>query len=517
MSIFSEIEILKMSGRLLFVLVVIFIGTWLWVIPKRQEKYLREQGIPGTSYNFLYGDTKKYSSMRTLALQNPMNSFTNDYFQRVDPFANHNSINFGKTFFVWAGPTPMITIRNPELIREVFTKMHDFQKAKFNPIFDKLFPGLGSYEGEDCAQHRKIINFAFHMEKLKLMLPAIRNSCIEMINKWETMVAETESGELDVWPDISKLTADVISRAAFGSSYKDGQRMFEIYKEQNDCANLMMHAIYIPEYRNRRFKQLEDQINGILRGLIINRKEDLEAGEAVEADLLGILMDSDLHEIRQPIGKSKDQHVGMSLEEVIEECRLFYLAGQESTSTLLIWTLILLSKHQDWQARAREEVVQTFGCNVPDFEGLSHLKIVTMILYEVLRLYPPVIQLSRRVKKDTNLGTFSLPSGSLVVFPIVSIHHDKELWGDDAHDFKPERFAEGISKATKGSSSFFPFGMGARACIGERFAMAEAKMALSMILRHFSFELSPSYSHAPINDVFLQPQHGAPIILHKLL
>ena len=95
MSIFSEIEILNMSGRLLFVLVVIFIETWLWVIPKRQEKYLREQGIPGTSYNFLYGDTKQYSSMRTLALQNPMDSFTYDYFQRVDPFAHHNSINFG--------------------------------------------------------------------------------------------------------------------------------------------------------------------------------------------------------------------------------------------------------------------------------------------------------------------------------------------------------------------------------------------------------------------------------------
>lgn len=75
----------------------------------------------------------------------------------------------GKTFFVWAGPTPMVSITNPELIREVFTKMHDFQKAKFNPIFDELFPGLGSYEGEDCAQHRKIINLAFHMEKLKII------------------------------------------------------------------------------------------------------------------------------------------------------------------------------------------------------------------------------------------------------------------------------------------------------------------------------------------------------------
>ncbi|CAO2818237.1 unnamed protein product [Amaranthus hypochondriacus] len=432
------------------------------------------------------------------------------------------SIYAGKNFLVWAGPTPMISISTPELIREVFTKMHDFRKAKFSPIFDKLFPGLVSYEGEKWAQHRKIINPAFHMEKLKLMLPAFRDSCAEMVDKWEMIVAETESGELDVWPDIKKLTADVISRAAFGSSYKDGQKIFELLKEQTDLANLMMPSIFIPGYRfiptpkNRRFKKLEDQINGLLRVLVNNRKEEIEAGEEVKADLLGILMDSNLNEIRQTVGLNKDQHAGMSLEEVIEECKLFYLAGHETTSTLLTWTLLLLSKHQDWQARAREEVLKTFGSNVPDFEGLSHLKIVTMTLYEVLRLYPPVIQLSRRVSKDTNLGKFSLPSGSLVSFPIVLVHRDEEYWGDDAHEFKPDRFSEGVSKATKGNSSFFPFGMGPRICIGERFAMAEAKMALSMILQRFSFKLSPSYTHAPINVMFLQPQHGAPIILHKL-
>ena len=92
-------------------------------------------------------------------------------------------------------------------------------------------------------------------------------------------------------------------------------------------------------------------------------------------------MDSNLNEIRQAVGKNNDRQVGMSLEEVIEECKLFYLAGHETTSTLLVWTLILLSKHQDWQARAREEVIQTFGDNVPDFEGLRHLKIVSFLLF----------------------------------------------------------------------------------------------------------------------------------------
>ena len=99
---------------------------------------------------------------------------------------------------------------------------------------------------------------------------------------------------------------------------------------------------------------------------------------------------------------------------------------------------------------------------------------------------------------------------------MYSVQRDQELWGNDADDFRPDRFAEGISKAAKANNSFFAFGSGPRICIGEKFAMTEAKMALSMILQRFSFELSPSYTHAPMTTMFLEPQHGAHIILHRL-
>lgn len=145
-----------------------------------------------------------------------------------------------------------------------------------------------------------------------------------------------------------------------------------------------------------------------------------------------------------------------------------------------------------------------------------------MVLHEVLRLYPPVLSLTRSTRAETTVGEYRLPVGVRLLLTILLVQHDPKYWGDDPRDFNPERFTDGVSMASKSQSpgaaatAFFPFGGGPRVCVGQGFAMVEAKMALASLLQSFSFELSPGYTHAPTTVITLRPQYGAQIILRRL-
>ncbi|KAL6198993.1 hypothetical protein ACLB2K_028781 [Fragaria x ananassa] len=202
-----------------------------------------------------------------------------------------------KDSFVWIGTSPMVHLMNPEDVKLILTKMDSFAKPEPSPLIKLLAQGIAVYEGEKWVKHRRIINPAFHVEKLKRMLPAIHESCNDMIKEW-----------------------------------------------------------FVPTKMNRRMKQIDKEIRGLLKGIIAKREQAIKAGEATKDDLIGALLESSLNDIQEN-GKN-NKNVGMSIEDVIEECRLFYFAGQETTSVLLVWTMILVAQNQDWQDRARQEVLQ---------------------------------------------------------------------------------------------------------------------------------------------------------------
>ncbi|KAJ1394343.1 Cytochrome P450 [Sesbania bispinosa] len=207
---------------------------------------------------------------------------------------------------------------------------------------------------------------------------------------------------------------------------------------------------------------------------MIKRKEHaMKIGALEHHDLLSLLLQY-----------KEESNDSLTIDDVIEECKLLYSAGQETTTNLLTWTMIVLSMHPNWQDKARAEVLEICGKRTPDLEVINRLKVVSMVLHEVVRLYPPVSYIQR-------------------------------YW-DNPEEFNPKRFSEGVSKASHDQVAFYPFSWGPRICVGQNLAIIEAKMALAMILQHFSFQLSPSYAHAPSNNVTLKPQHGAPIIIHRI-
>ncbi|GLU07147.1 hypothetical protein SLE2022_241150 [Rubroshorea leprosula] len=206
----------------------------------------------------------------------------------------------------------------------------------------------------------------------------------------------------------------------------------------------------------------------------------------------------------------------LNMDEIIEESKTFFFAGHDTTSSLLTWTMFLLSKHREWQAKLREEVLKECEKGIPDTDMLAKLKLVNMVLLKVLRLYGPAIILGREASEDMTLENLMIPKKTVVMIPIIKMNTGKEYWGEDASEFNPLRLKNGIFKAAKHPNALLAFSIGPRACIGQIFAMLEAKTVLAMILQRFSFSLSPDYKHAPANHLTLQPQHGLPIVIKPL-
>ncbi|KAK1404870.1 Cytochrome P450, family 72, subfamily A, polypeptide 8 [Heracleum sosnowskyi] len=458
------------------------IFNWVWLRPRKLEKILRKQGFKGNPYKIFFGDIRELVKMLAEAKSKPI-GLADDILPRVVPGDVHTVGKHGKNSFVWLGPRPLVYVMDPDSIKEVLNKSNQFLKVKGgNPLTKLLATGLVFYEGEKWAKHRKIINPAFHVDRLKNMLPAMYLSCNDIMNEWEKMVSADGQCEVDVYHYLENLTSDVISRTSFGSSYEEGRKIFQLQREQSALIIKASQSIYIPGMsllptkRNKRMKEIAKEVKVIVRSIIDKRLREIEGGGTNQGDLL----------------------------------------GQETTSNTLVWAMILLGQHQDWQKRAREEVLQTFGNNKPDLDGLNRLKVVNMILLEALRLYPPVAAVGRSINEETKLGDATLPKGVILQIPVLLLHHDIQLWGDDAKQFNPGRFSEGVVKVTKGKASYLPFGWGPRICIGQNFAMLEAKMAMAMILQRFSFVLSPAYTHAPHTIITLQPQHGAHLILQSV-
>jgi len=239
---------------------------------------------------------------------------------------------------------------------------------------------------------------------------------------------------------------------------------------------------------------IAERKSALLREQTYGIKEDLDtAGK----DLLTLLVRANLQDAD-----------GMSDLDVRAQIATFLIAGHETTSTAMSWTLFGLCQNLEAQRKLREELL-TLSTDDPTMDQLKALPYLDMVVRESLRLYAPVFISTRVAIKDTVLpmrdgSSVSMGKGDNILIPIYAMNTDKDIWGKDAFEFKPERWKsppEAISENPSVWSNLLTFLAGSRACIGYQFTLIELKCLLFALVRKFEFSLA-----LPVEDIVWRNQ-----------
>lgn len=172
--------------------------------------------------------------------------------------------------------------------------------------------------------------------------------------------------------------------------------------------------------------------------------------------------------------------------EVVSQSFLFLLAGFETTSSALVFVTYLLATHPEVQDKLYSEIMGHFENEEQiNYESVTKLSYLDLVLKESLRLYPNASAVAARESSNAcHIGNTFIPGGLAVAADVWTVHYSKELWGDDADEFRPERFSHEESRG-RHHVAWMPFGLGPRNCIGMRFALFEEKLTLTRMLMRF--------------------------------
>ncbi|KAH7847065.1 hypothetical protein Vadar_021472 [Vaccinium darrowii] len=492
--------------------------TCYWITPRRIKKTMEKQGVRGPKPRLLTGNILEMASLVSKSTSKDMDSINHDIVGRLLPHFLVWSKLYGKRFIYWNGIEPRMCITETELIKELLSRYSTKAgKSWLQQQGSKNFIGRGLLmaNGDDWYHQRHIVAPAFMGDKLKSYAGYMVECTEEMLGSLKNAM-ESGRTEFEIGEYMSRLTADIISRTEFDCSYEKGKQIFHLLTVlQNRCAQASRHLClpgsrFFPSKYNREIKSLKMEVERLLLEIIQSRKDCVEVGRSNSFgnDLLGML----LNEMQIKRGISS----GFSLNQqlIMDEIKTFFFAGHDTTALLLTWTIMLLASNPTWQDRVRAEVKKVCGSDggAPSVDHLSKLTLLNMVINESLRLYPPASVLPRMAFEDIKLGDLHIPKGLSIWIPVLAIHHSEELWGKDVNEFNPDRF----SSKSFAPGRFIPFASGPRNCVGQGFAIMEAKIILAMLISRFSFTLSENYRHAPVVVLTIKPKYGVQIRLTPL-
>ncbi|OJT11871.1 Cytochrome P450 72A14 [Trametes pubescens] len=419
-------------------------------------------------------------------------------------------------------------------LNHILTHSTDFQKPDDarGTLAKILGKGVLFTEGEQHRQQRRIMNPAFGPSQIRELTPIFVEKAAELRDVWDAQIAADGSpARIEVLSGLGKMTLDVIGLAGFnyrfdslsGKPNELNAAFQEVFNPSVNFTILTFIKIVFPIFnifpdaRARRIDRAQDVMRRIGIGLvqekkaqIAREKSDSKSGGVERKDMQG----RDLLTLLLKANMATDipDSQRLSDEDVLAQVPTFLVAGHETTSTATTWCLYALTQAPYIQKKLRDELF-TLQTEAPTMEELSSLPYLDAVVRETLRIHAPVPTTMRVAQKDDVIpvgepfvdrhgnvqDSIRISKGSPILIPMLALNRSTKLWGEDALEFKPERWInppEAISSIPGVWGHMLSFLGGPRACIGYRFSLIEMKALLFALVRAFEFELA-----VPASDI----------------
>lgn len=492
-----------------------FVALFAWIYRKltKDNDYFHDKPIPSMEVKPLLGSTaplmlKKYAF--------------SDFIKMI-----YDKYEGVKVFGLFDTTQRIFVLRDPELIKKVGVKdfdhfvnrrpvFGDSASENSNVLFSKTLVGMTDQKWRDM---RATLSPAFTGSKMRAMFELMTEYTGQMIQIVRGEASETGYTDQEMKDFFTRIANDIIATCAFGlkvESVKDREN--EFYTMGKKMMNFNRLIVLLRVFAFRFFPKLMGKIgvdivdreqlqyfSKIIRDTVGTR----EAHGIVRPDMVQLLMQArkgtlkhqeESTESSAGFATVEESHVGktvtgktMTEPEFIAQCLIFFLAGFDTISTGFMFMAYELALNQDVQQKLYEEVVETnkqLQGKSLTYDALQKMTYMDMVVSESLRMWP-VPAIDRLCVRDYHFDDgeglkFTIEKGSCMWFPVHAIHHDPKYYPNPSK-FDPERFSE-ANKGNIDPSTYLPFGIGPRNCIGSRFALMEIKAIMYQLLLNFSFE-----------------------------
>lgn len=428
------------------------------------------------------------------------------------------SSKHGYLFLFGFGPLTRLICMEPDFLADVLSRNNasNYARSADGDVL-KLLMGRHSLlliEGNEHERARRMINPAFYHVNLKSMVSIITDRTAKAMES--ILLNDQTCQSVDLQVLFNALTLSIIASSAFGTDLVNNEdakgiicrTLAEVLDTIEYRSMRMINQISflsrLPFWRKDLLETGVRRMNEFISQIVRDRRQGKSKSMCNGADLLDLLLSA-----------VDEQGKAFTDEEIQDESFTFVVAGSETTGNLMVWMLYLLMIHPTVLEVCREEVDRILPNGIePTIEHLSELVICEAIISETLRLYPPAPLFARQCIREHTIGTnnpLRIPKGAVIVIDSYILHRRSDLW-PRALEFDYTRWMRdpktGLKPKLPHPFAYLPFAAGPRSCIGQNFALLEAKIMLAMLIQRWNFELVPGQKIVADIKVTMRTKYG---------